>query len=161
MNDTAKQLIEKAEGLLIKAKGMLQLEERTPWEPKNGDAYWFINSVGVTSRAVYYANCHDDLRNLMGNFFKTREDADFAVERLKVIAEMRRFAEANNEPIDWSRDGRYKYSICYDHAGENVITDWSALLQEGLIYFSGQDIAQRCIEEVGADRIKKYYLGVK
>ena len=72
------------------------------WGPKEGAVYWFISRDG----GIDYYSYEDDKtdKNLMaiGNCFQTEEQAEFMVEKLKVIHELEKFAiENNTEEIDW------------------------------------------------------------
>lgn len=135
--------------------------ESKVWKPKLRDDYWFINNRGVD-----YFNSNedqiDDFLYSVGNCFKTKEEAEFALERQKVITELKRFAEENNEyELDWHNGKQNKYEIYYDASDEKIDVYWFYTNKRNLIYFSSEKIAREAIKTIGEDRLKKYYFEVE
>lgn len=61
-----------------------------------------------------------------------------------------------------SDDGTNKYFICYDNYVHGIAVNNNQFIQkQGTIYFETKELAQRAIEEVGEDRLKKYIFNVK
>ena len=56
-----------------------------PW-PKDGDSYFCIDLTGCI-RNYDYCACYsfDEARREFGNFFRTREEAEAALERVKKV----------------------------------------------------------------------------
>ena len=135
-----------------------ELEEQVKGEqefPQDGDAYWFIDDEGGMS-STFYKNYYLDIyRQKIGNIFRTEDEAEFAVEKLKVEAELRKFSRTFEDDIsDWY--------IYYDTESQRIYTDSRMYCQtQGAIYFESEQVAQQAIELVGEDRIKKYIFGVE
>lgn len=132
------------------------------FKPKFGDTYYYICVYGEVREEVWTDTEFDKAVYALGNCFETREEAKFEVEKLKVIAELKRFAMEHNEPMDWRDENQKKYFICYD-CGKNkmmYIDYWNTLKNDN-IYFSSAEIAEQAIKTIGEERIKKYYLGVE
>lgn len=133
------------------------------WKPEENETYYYICSYCNIEKDTYYDiniknNIHKN-RYAIGNCFKTKEEAEFALERQKVITELKRFAlEHNEKEIDWS-DGKPKWLIYSNrnHVGVKYVN----LLKENNIYFTSEKITQAVIKEIGEERIKKYYFEVK
>lgn len=133
------------------------------WKPEENETYYYICSYCNIEKDTYYDiniknNIHKN-RYAIGNCFKTKEEAEFALERQKVITELKRFAlEHNEKEIDWS-DGKPKWLIYSNrnHVGVKYVN----LLKENNIYFTSEKITQAAIKEIGEERIKKYYFEVK
>ena len=53
-----------------------------PW-PQDGNEYFFIRSTGYVTSTYYDNNQKDNDRREFGNFFRTREEAEAALERVK------------------------------------------------------------------------------
>ena len=53
-----------------------------PW-PQDGDKYFCINSTGYVTSTDYDNHPIDNDRRELGNFFRTREEAEAALERVK------------------------------------------------------------------------------
>lgn len=133
----------------------LQAEEQE--FPQDGDEYWYIDSEGWIDGPCEYLSGDDwDVeRLLIGNVFKTKAEAEFAVEKLKVEAELREFGK----PFE---SGDVNYCILGDLEGGRVAVMCRAYLPtQGTIYFESAEKAQQAIEEIGEDRIKKYIFGVE
>ncbi|MBR1703123.1 MAG: hypothetical protein IJ716_14445 [Lachnospiraceae bacterium] len=125
--------------------------------PEAGDDYYTISTMGEIGSAVTWTNHKTDkMRLLIGNCFKTEEEARFYIERLKVIAELRKYAEPDDTP--W--DGRAHYSISYDYLRNEIITPFYYNTKLCNLYFESFNKAQEAIETIGVKRLKKYYLGV-
>ena len=134
------------------------------WKPKKGDTYYYIGSVGSIFNYDYREDISDEAHLNIGNYFKTKEDAKHMVEKFKVIRELQKFANENNEKeIDWKNKTQCKYKIFYDAEDEELYVDYAVYCKrEPLnIYFTSSKIAKRAIEAVGEDRIKKYYFNVE
>ena len=86
------------------------------------------------------------------------------VEKLKVIHELQKFAYENNEKeIDWNNFSQTKFYLIYDSEVNNILVDYSSCTRTNSfnIYFTSFKIAKKAIEEIGEDRIKKYYFDVE
>ena len=137
----------------------VQIEpESRRWKPKRGQTYYCITSDGEIVSNTWNEGCYDLLRFTIGNCFETREEAEFVVERLKVIAELKEFAEPDGSPWD-SNAGQF--NIIYNHNEIDVCVEHWTYIQTDSIYFKSRERALEAIKAVGKDRIKKYYLRVK
>lgn len=120
--------------------------------PKIGDVYYYIDDTGNINSSIYQMTIEDEDRIKIGNYFKTKEEAEFESERLKVIAEMKKYARKFVK-------GEINYCVYYDYNGKSAVDYWTDV-KSGLLYFDKENI-KRCRETVGDDRIKKYYLMVE
>lgn len=128
--------------------------------PQHGNMYYTIAIDGneVIRCFQWDDDAVDSGRMSIGNVFHTQEEAEFALERLKVLAEMKKFAE----PFDMKWDGyRPHFYIYHCFVNNRIMTDCRTVMRCGELYFESEEIADECIKAVGEDRIKKYYLGVK
>ena len=133
-------------------------------KPKKGDKYYCIGNAGSIFNYDYREDILDEARLNIGNYFKTEEDAKHMVEKFKVIRELQKFANENNEEkIDWKNFNQCKYEIFYDAEDGDLYVDYSIQCESEPfnIYFTSFKIAKRAIEAVGEDRIKKYYFNVE
>lgn len=125
------------------------------WMPKEDELYYTILGYGEISGWLHH-NIDDNkgaiLRSSIDNVFRTEAEAEFAVERLKVLAEMKEWAGHNY-------DGTYIY---YHRPSDEIMIDWdgNSTNCHGDIRFKCVDDALNCIKSVGKDRIKKYYFGI-
>ena len=86
---------------------------------------------------------------------KLKEQAEFAVEKLKVEAELRKFSRPFKED-------EYNYFIQIHPSRNNIVTESDDYYPtQGTIYFESTTIANEAIDTVGKERIKKYIFGVE
>lgn len=139
-------------------------EKKKYWTPKEKEKYFYIEDcTGVSDDRNVQAPI-DYCRFNIGNFFKTKIEAEHILEKLKVIHELQKFAYENNEgEIDWKNFNQCKYYLVYDTKDEDLYVDYTAYSKREPfnIYFTSFKIAKKAIEAVGEDRIKKYYFNVE
>lgn len=132
------------------------------WKPSLGDLYYYINSNGDIKLSYYNTRSID--KRCIGNFFKTDEEAQHMIEKLKVIKELRDFAlEHNDEEIDWYDKEQDKWEISYEDSNDGVKPAYNIYYraQAFNIYFTSLEIAKEAIKKIGEDRIKKYYFDIE
>ena len=135
-----------------------ELEEQAKEEqefPQYGDTYWCINAYGGVSKETW--DGYDIEKDILeiGNGFRTEQQAEFAVEKLKVEAELRKFSR----PFEY---GKFNYCLLFDIDGNNFRTDVTSYCpSQGAIYFESEEKAQEAVSTVGEERIKKYIFGVE
>lgn len=140
----------------------IEEKEEIPF-PKKADKFYFLLSDGGIDYAYYSPTSpiHAD-RISIGNCFRTEEEAEFEVERRKVIHEMKKFAELKNYKWDSFNDHHYIYYHFSDLYDNNAVLIGNAnTCKSDEIYFKSEEDAKACIEAVGEDRIKKYYFETK
>ena len=72
-------------------------EKKKYWTPKEKEKYFYIEDcMGVSDDRNVQAPI-DYCRFNIGNFFKTKIEAEHILEKLKVIHELQKFAYENNE----------------------------------------------------------------
>lgn len=134
------------------------------WKPKKGDKYFFISS---RLEVVKFNNQEDSVDKKVinsGNYFKTKEEAQHMIEKLKVIKELQDFAiENRDEEISWDEDSRYKFYIYFDYKWKMIRITWATVAHGSPfnIYFASEKAIHDAIDSIGEDRIKKYYFDVK
>ena len=134
------------------------------WKPENNETYFYISGCGVISSRMWINN--NDTNNKyyeIGNCFKTKEEAEFALEKRRVEVELQRFAEENNEcETDWKDENQNKYYMYYNNVTGEI--EDSVLYRSkiaGVVYFSSIKILENAIQVIGKGRLKKYYLGIE
>ena len=135
-----------------------ELEEQVEQEkefPQFGDDYWYVDSDTDVLDVAWYGGEYDQGRLSINNVFKTKDQAEFAVEKLKVEAELRKFSR----PFEY---GKFNYCLLFDIDGNNFRTDVTSYCpSQGAIYFESEEKAQEAVSTVGEERIKKYIFGVE
>lgn len=125
------------------------------WKPAEGEAYYGINLYDIS-------DCHNvkqevtDEMYAIGNCFRTKEEAEFVVERLKVIRELREFAESEQP-----KECVGRWYLNYNFRTRKIHVGSLYLSAQSDMYFATAEIARKAIATVGEDRIKRYYFNIK
>lgn len=129
------------------------------WKPTKGDHYFYYDSTGVVRTGQWDDDWTDNAKYDHDNCYRIKEEAFFAAERCKVVAELRRFAEEYSDTVDWEDHYAPKFIIvyCYDTCALSVEQVFSVRTSD--VYFSNKEIAKTAILTIGEDRLKKYYFG--
>ena len=126
--------------------------------PQIGDEYFCICGDGHVFKTKVIDDDLDANRMAIGNVFRTQEEAKFAVEKLRVIAELKKYAEPKNRK--WTGMNAHYWYAVYDIFVKKIIllrNDYCKYLD---IYFKSKEDAEKAIEAVGEERLKKYYFEV-
>ena len=158
-----KELVEQYADYEVKEGFMDFLEKpkpKTVYDLKYGDRYFFLTASGMVERGTWTNDSSDFNRQRIGNTFLTVEDAEFAKERLKVIAELKKYAKEFSDE-EWKDNKTQKYYIVYRYSGDYIRSILTYTSKDSVLYFESPEKIQEAIDAVGEDRVKKYYLGVK
>ena len=135
-----------------------ELEEQVNEEqafPKYNDFYWYTNAKGKILCGTWEGFKFEKDMLAIGNVYQTENEAVFALEKLKVEAELRKFSR----PFKY---GDWNFEILWNNHENNIELDWSGyVVRQSVIYFESGEIAEKAIEAVGKERIKKYIFGVE
>lgn len=119
---------------------------------KDGDKYYYISLEGGIGQGVFNT-IHDEWIRSKGDAFLTREEAEFELERRKVEAVMRKYSR----PFENGGDNYclHFYNCILISAGYNVAYNY------GVPCFETKEIALKVIDEIGEDRLIKYWFKAK
>ena len=129
--------------------------ERQQEFPRDGDTYWYVGMRGNIFTSQWEELPSEEHMLEVGNIFKTKEQAELAVGKLKVETELRKFSQ----PFESMTDN---FIIVFDR--ETYKLGVKAVIFsdiQGAIYFDSTTVAEEAIESVGAERIKKYIFGME
>ena len=123
--------------------------------PQEDDIFWFINTFGKPIGSTWGESITNRQLIEIGNMFRTKEQADFAQEKLKVESELRKYSRPFKED-------EYNYFILFDSSYNNIVVDSDDCYQtQGTFYFDSEKITLEAIDTVGEYHIKKYIFGVE
>ena len=137
-----------------------ELEQQAKQEqefPQYAKDYWYVDSDTEAMGTVWYGDesYSDQGRLSIDNVFKTKDEAEFAAEKLRVEAELRKFSK----PFEYGENCTEFY---YDHEfGGIKFCTLTASQTQGAIYFESREKAEEAIDTVGEERIKKYIFGME
>lgn len=129
-----------------------QVEPLNPvWKPETNDAFYTIFNDGTISSYRWTGDFEDEFMLQTANIFRTKADAEFALERRKVLSEMDQWRGELYDP--------YAIGLFNNTTGdlEVIIFNRYSMASFGEYRFSGWDYAKACIDSVGEDRLIKYY----
>lgn len=163
LNNLTEEEREQFKKLLGKGSKELSKGSRV-WKPEKQERYYYTDGYANVA-ADNWDDYEVDIDRLnVGNVFRTSEEAEFALEKTKVKAELERYALEHNETLreKWDREGTYQhYSIVFDHEKNKIeITNAYFLQEESTTYFTSKEIAYNAIKAVGRDRLLKYLFSV-
>lgn len=130
------------------------------WKPEEGEKFYTLYGDGSIYELTWFNNADRIKIYEIGNCFKTKDEAEFALERQKVITELKRFALEHNEEIDGNNKQQNKYILFYNLCGNSIGIDYWSSRYYG-ISFTSKEIAWQAVEKIGKERLKKYYFEVK
>lgn len=120
---------------------------------RDREEYYYIFSDGDIG-LDNFDNCFSEKRRDAGNAFLTEEEAEFERERRKIEAIMRRYARPFvKDEANWI--------IEYQYQDKEIYAYWYGNYHAGAPCFESEEIAEKVIEEIGEDRLLKYWFGVK
>lgn len=130
-------------------------QKNNMWKPGIKDKYWYIDPDGDITSHVH-TEYNDDQFLEIGNYFRTREEAEFAVERLKVIQQLKELANGFKPDFHSEKD---QISIKYNPRWGVI----PAIVNDIyiLIYFETREAAKKAIVQIGEERLKKYYFCIE
>lgn len=128
---------------------------KTIWDLdiRDEEEYYYIFADGDIGLDDFNSCFSERIRDA-GNAFLTEEEAELEAERRKIGAIMRKYSS----PFEW---GENNYYIEYVHSTPHIGIDYLSTYNFGIPYFKSREIAQKVIDEIGEDRLKKYWFGVK
>lgn len=132
-----------------------EYKKKQVW-PRKDDTYYYVSACGETNGSPFIATTFDKGCLSYGNCFKTREEAKFKAEQLKVLHELEELAD-DDQPFD--KDGGYshvciqydwKYNKCHPTPNFRYST-------YSPFHFKSVESCQAAIDKIGEERLKKYY----
>lgn len=132
------------------------------WRGKKNDIYYSITGNGCSVNTIESETTYDNVYYEFGNYFKTKEEAEFARKKQYVYQKLKDYAlEHNVEAIDWSNEYSSKFCIAYDYHNDKLfIDDMQTVKYPNTIYFTSEKIAENAIKEIGEEVIKYYLFGI-
>lgn len=127
------------------------------WKPKNGETYYFIRPYGAIGSFRYSEDSSDSDWLSIGNCFQTMQDAERAVEYLKIRAEL--LDAGGIERTGWDNHSDYCYTIrCL---GGRVANTLGIPCTANVMAFKSKYDADNAINKVGEERLLKYWFRIE
>lgn len=151
------KLAEMRKQMIEELQGQVESEDRlkTIWDldVRDREKYYRLYGDGRIYNLSFDSRIDEDVRNI-GNAFLTEKEAEFEGERRKVEAILRKYSR----PYVAGEDN---YCILYFHDEKKVDVGYYSVTDYGLPYFESEEIIQKVIDEIGEDRLKRYWFGIE
>ena len=140
-------------------KEKIPQKPKSVWDLTEEDMYYFINCYGEIDSTFY--DCDEDVDIIKcGNAFLTREEAEHEVERRKCESVLLKYG--TRDLMSLGDKYTKKYYIQYDYdVNKIMIFKHYSIGKQGVINFKTEELAQKAIDEVTEERLKKYVFNVK
>lgn len=138
----------------LEMKEALKIQKNEVYEPEVHEKYWYINFDGKILSNIWFGIDKDKGKLALGNVFNTKEEAEYELERRKVIVELTRLSCKYNEYLDVWR-------LSYDIRRKKLTFLQCNSVKDFGFYFESVEEGKKAIKEVGKDRIKKYLFEVE
>lgn len=116
------------------------------------EEYYYITEDGEIS-TTHFDSSYDEKARDVGNAFLTKEEAEFELERRKIEAVMRKYSR----PF---KNGECNYMVVCDTENNMMLVRVSQFHNAGGPVFANKEVAEKVINEIGKNRLKKYWFRV-
>lgn len=131
------------------------------WKPLIGETYYFLFSEGDVAKDLGGFNPVVQNRYALGNCFRTKEEAQFEANRLKVLAQWKRLSiESGEADNPWDNKHEHYY-VFYEYKSGKLLYNNNRITQCTNVHFASEKAIENAIKVVGEENIKRYILGVK
>lgn len=127
------------------------------WKPQADETYYLIDKSGIIL-GTNNAEFDMDRRAIeLGNCFKTEEEAQHMLEKIKIINKLR---ELSN--IKFNETDDRHYMIVYDRDEEEIISNFCYSLNPipFNVFFKTREDCENAILTIGEENLKKYYFDI-
>lgn len=133
------------------------------WRAEKGGKYYFLDSSCSVVYMVDYYIEFDRKRYEVGNYFKTKEEAEFRRQQLLYLQQYKDYlGDDLVTEEDWKDNDILKYYAYYDYDSNIVDIDGGIYFKfQGTIYSKSKEKIEKFIKEFGEDNFKKYILEVE
>lgn len=137
------------------------------WKPEINKRYYFVDECNCTNFNYWNNDEIDNFRYLIGNVFKTEQEAKQALKTgwvAKLQAEQRIkdyiLEKGYDTNVDWSDKSKHKFFICYNYEFQSIRIDWYSIVKtSNLPHFVNKSEAEDTMQHCEADY--KLLLGVE
>lgn len=156
-NDIRKLIDDKWDEIkeLIAQKVEVEQKPKTIWDfnSNDRDSYYYIDEFGYL-RPDWFDEGYFEIRRDLGNAFLTEEEAEFELERRKIETIMRK----HSRPF---KSGEFNCTVACETPINKVYIRTVQFHNSGVPFFASSEVAQKVIDEIGEDRLIKYWFRVE
>lgn len=116
-------------------KDFLGIKDNKFFKPEYHEKYYYIGYSGEVNSSNWCNDITDNRAFSIGNVFKTPEEAEFERERLKVIAELKRYAQTHNKCKSNFLEEEDRFCIAFNYEDVEIRILKSKELKRNDIFF--------------------------
>lgn len=135
-------------------------EDYKRWRTQEGKSYWYIDSDCEAFKEFERNDDYDNARYIIGNYYKTKEEAKRVTEKIKIYTQLKDLALKLNkgEKIDWKTNNLAKWYICYKNGTLGLDGMYTCNLQDlGQIYCLDNNFFDVAKREIGEENLRKLF----
>ena len=135
----------------------LHKPENKRWRAENGNTYWTLHNEGSLEFIKERNDTIDDKTHKLGNYFKTKEEAELYRKKLVITQKVKDIAIRLGEPTedDWKDPDVEKFYFAFDcQFGDFALHLTRQYKTFGNIYCLDTDFLEVCLEEIGEEDLK-------
>lgn len=133
-----------------------EIKIKTGWERvDNEKKYYCVADRGEIGWYIENNNCRSDEFFNNYNYFSTKEKAEEVAKEQLLYRKIKKFRDENDEYVDWMNEFEDGYCIVKHirYRGWHI-TSWSEFRDLHTIYFTTEELANRCLSEIVLPFIK-------
>lgn len=136
---------------------------RKRWRAEEGQEYWYVSNDGEIAGVSEVNDIYDDYVYSIGNYFKTKEEAEFHKNELIYTQMLKDYIyEHDDVKLDWNDAKQDKYYLLYDFCNEEIDCrlSWNYKFP-GAICASNEQVLKDAVGFIGEENVKNYILKVE
>lgn len=122
--------------------------------------YYYINGYSEIASDEENNLALDENRYNIGNYFKTKEQAEKALRKILIYTKLKDLANrlSEEDPVDWSNSDQDKFYIYYSHHYNSLSQDsFSYTHCIGGIYCTCADFLRVAITKIGEEELRELF----
>ena len=153
--------INKTKEHLANMKKMLEECECKRWKPEPNEEYYYVSENGKIVQTRNYGWEPAVNRVKFYNCFKSEKQAEAEAEKILVRRQLEDIARRLNkgQEINWNDDNQLKYCIGFDFPFNTISIGALYRKLQGSVYCLSDEFKDVAIQEIGEERLKKYFKG--
>lgn len=158
MQEQAKKLQEESDKLNKQIDSMPDKVVPRRWRAEDKKFFWYVGSDGCILNSLDHRTNDDDKRYSLGNYFKTKEEAEEYRDNLLTKQKLKDLALRLNKgvKIDWNNDSQIKRAMSYKEiSNELYSTTWCEPRYIGAVYCLDANFLNIAKREIGEDKLIK------
>lgn len=136
------------------------VDHNTPedWVTDRSERFYIRSTINTSAISGAIDPAYKTQLWLIGNLYKTLEEAEAALELLKLDSEIKRFVAfcEKDDPVDWNDREQKKHYFCWNHYKNILDTNWVTYYRrQGVLYMTEQTKG-KLLEHFTSEQIERW-----